>query len=117
MDKALITCWKTFIVQSIWIQHVQLLMVAAEELQTIGHTRGVGTGPADPATAGPKFCAHQDSIQLIISYISRAGRNGLAAPVLAGSIFLKVKTELYFYKKQVINKSASVISGLVRLFK
>ena len=47
-------------------QHVQLLMVAAEELKTIGHTRGVGTGPADWATAGQKFCAHQESRQLII---------------------------------------------------
>ena len=27
--------------------------------------RGVGTGPADPATAGPKFPVHQESPQQI----------------------------------------------------
>ena len=31
------------------------------------------------------------------------------------SFSIKVKTKFHFYKKQVINKSASVIVGLVRL--
>ena len=39
-----------------------------------------------------------------------------AVPVLAGSFFLKVKVKCNFYKKQVINNSASVIFGLVKLF-
>ena len=34
----------------------------------------------------------------------RAGGNGLAALVLAGPVFLKVKMKVYFYNKQVINK-------------
>ena len=46
--------------------------------------------------------------EAILQY--RAGGNGLAA-----LIFLKIKIKFYFYKKQVINKSASVIFGLVRL--
>ena len=47
---------------------------------------------------------------------SRAGENGLVAPVLAGTVFLKVKKiKVRFYKKQVIKRSASVIFGLVRL--
>ena len=45
----------------------------------------------------------------------RASRNGPAALVLAGPVFLKVKIKFHFYNKQVINKSASVIFGLVRL--
>ena len=46
----------------------------------------------------------------------RASGNGPAAPVLAGSVFLKVKKiKVHYYKKQVIKKSASVIFGLVRL--
>ena len=44
-----------------------------------------------------------------------AGRNGQAAPVLAGPVFLKVKIKFNFFKKKVINKSTSVIFGLVRL--
>ena len=44
----------------------------------------------------------------------RAGRNGSAAPVLAKPVSLKVKIKFHFYNKQVINKSASVIFGLVR---
>ena len=40
---------------------------------------------------------------------------GPAGPVLAGPLFLKVKTKVPFYKKQVINRSAGVIFGLVRL--
>ena len=48
-------------------------------------------------------------------FINRVSRNGLAAPALAGSIFLKVKIKVHFYKKQLIKKSASVIFGLVRL--
>ena len=47
--------------------------------------------------------------------VFRAGGNGLAAPVLAGPVFLKVKMKFNFYKKQVINKSASVIFVLVKL--
>ena len=47
--------------------------------------------------------------------LHRAGRNGPAALVLAGPVFLKVKMKFNFYKKQEINKSASVIVGLVRL--
>ena len=45
----------------------------------------------------------------------RASGNGPAAPVLAGPVFLKVKMKFIFYKKQVINESASVIFRLVRL--
>ena len=45
----------------------------------------------------------------------RAGENGLAALVLAGPIFLKVKNKSLFLQKQVIKKSASMIFGLVRL--
>ena len=47
--------------------------------------------------------------------VYRAGRNGLATLVLVGPVFLKVKIKLHFYKKQVVNKSASVIFGLVKL--
>ena len=47
--------------------------------------------------------------------VFRASGNGLAAPVLAGPAFLKVKMKFNFYKKQVISKSASVIFRLVRL--
>ena len=46
---------------------------------------------------------------------NRAGRNGPVAPVLAGPVLLKVKINFCFYKMQVINKSASVIFGFVRL--
>ena len=52
---------------------------------------------------------------LAIRYIYRAGGNCPAAPVLAGPFFLNVKIKCNFYKKQVINKSACVIFGLVRL--
>ena len=31
-----------------------------------GMNRGVGAGPADPATTGPKFLVHQESPQLIL---------------------------------------------------
>ena len=48
-------------------------------------------------------------------YILRAGRRGPAALVLAGSIFLKVKTKFHIYKMPVISKIASVIFGVVRL--
>ena len=52
-----------------------------------------------------------------ISLLCRACRNGtgLAAPVLAGPVFLKVKIKFHFYKNRVISKSTSVIVGLVRL--
>ena len=46
---------------------------------------------------------------------NRAGGIGPAAPVLAGPVFLKVKTKFHFCKRQVINKSASVILGLIKL--
>ena len=46
----------------------------------------------------------------------RAGGNGLAAPVLAGPVFLRVKNRSPFYKGQGVKKSASVIFvGLDRL--
>ena len=47
--------------------------------------------------------------------VHRAGGNGPAAPVLAGPVFLKVKMKFNFYKKQLMNKSASVIFVLFRL--
>ena len=50
-----------------------------------------------------------------LSMTNRAGRNGPVAPVLAGPVLLKVKINFCFYKMQVINKSASVIFGFVRL--
>ena len=46
----------------------------------------------------------------------RTGRiSPAAAVVLAGPDFLKVKIKFHFYKKQIMNKSASGIIGLVRL--
>ena len=45
---------------------------------------------------------------------NRAGGIGPAAPVLAGPVFLKVKTKFHFCKKQVINKSACVILGFIK---
>ena len=46
-----------------------LLQVAGPALNRSLDIRGVGTGPADPATAGPKFSVHQERPQLInISY-------------------------------------------------
>ena len=50
-----------------------------------------------------------------ISLLCRACRNGLAAPVLAGPVYLKVKIKFHFYRNRVISKSTSVIVGLVRL--
>ena len=47
--------------------------------------------------------------------VSRAGGNGLAAPVLTGPVFLKVKMKFNFYKKETMNKNASVIFRLVKL--
>ena len=44
-----------------------------------------------------------------------ASGGGLAAPVLARPVFLKVKINFHFYKKQLINKSASMIFGFDRL--
>ena len=38
-----------------------------------------------------------------------AGGNSLTALVLAGPAVFKVKLKVHFYKKQVVNKSASVI--------
>ena len=43
------------------------------------------------------------------AYIVMAGGNGLAASVLAGPVFLKVKIKIYLYK------SSSVIFGLIRV--
>ena len=45
----------------------------------------------------------------------RAGGSSPAIPVLTGPVFLKVKVKFHFYKMPVINKSVSVIFGLVRL--
>ena len=39
-------------------------------------SRGIGAGPADPATARQKFPVHQESPQLII-YVTRPGKTGL----------------------------------------
>ena len=36
--------------------------------------------------------------------MARAGGNGPAAPVLAGSVLLKVKMKFNFYKKEVLKK-------------
>ena len=38
-----------------------------------------------------------------------AGRNGPAAPVLAGPIFVKVKLNFNCYKKQVANKQKCML--------
>ena len=46
---------------------------------------------------------------------NRAGGNVPAILVLARPVFLKVTIKFHFYINQVINKSASVIFGLVRL--
>ena len=46
---------------------------------------------------------------------NRVGGNVPATLVLARPVFLKVKIKFHFYIKQVINKSVSVIFGLVRL--
>ena len=40
---------------------------------------------------------------------------GPAGPVLAGPLLFKVKIKFHFCKKQVMNRSASVIFRLVRL--
>ena len=40
---------------------------------------------------------------------------GPAGQVLAGPLLFKVKTKFHFCKKQVMNRSASVILRLVRL--
>ena len=45
--------------------------------------------------------------------ISKAIATGPAGPVLTGVLFLKVKTTFHSYKKEVINKSTSVIFGLI----
>ena len=47
--------------------------------------------------------------------IAKAVANGPVGQVLAGPLFLKVKTKFHFYKKQVINKSTRMIFGLVQL--
>ena len=43
------------------------------------------------------------------------GGSGPAALVLARPVFLKVEIKLYLYKKQLINKSASVTFGFDKL--
>ena len=48
------------------------------------------------------------------AYMHRAGGIDLASPVLARPVFLKVKVKFHFSKRQVINKSASVILGLIK---
>ena len=52
---------------------------------------------------------------IYISYTPRASGNGLAVPILAGPVFLKVKINFHFYKMQQIKKTASVIFEFVRL--
>ena len=47
--------------------------------------------------------------------LNRAGRNGLAAPVLARSVFLKVKMKVTFLQKVSDKQSASVILDLLGL--
>ena len=37
-----------------------------------GNHRGIGTGPAEPSTAGPKFPVHQESKQLIYIICNQA---------------------------------------------
>ena len=44
-----------------------------------------------------------------------ADGNGLAALVMARPVLFKVKMKFNFYEKQVLNKRACVILGLVRL--
>ena len=61
------------------------------------------------------FNRHIFTCCCLTDHFTRAGGNGPAAPVLAGPVFLKVKMKFNFYKKQLINKSASVIFVLVRL--
>ena len=46
---------------------------------------------------------------------SKAIANGLVGQVFVGPLFLKVKTKFHFAKKQIINKSTSVIFGLLQL--
>ena len=53
--------------------------------------------------------------QCTLNVYSKAGGSSLVVLVLAGPVFLKVKIKVNFYKKQVINKSASVIFELARL--
>ena len=60
-------------------------------------------------------CFHVCDINFHDIVTDRVSGNGLAAPVLAGPVFLKVKMKFNFYKKQVINKSSSVIFVLVKL--
>ena len=53
---------------------------------------------------------------LIFFYYKTIGVGaGPAGPVLAGPLLFKVKINFHFCKKQVINRSASVIFRLVRL--
>ena len=54
-------------------------------------------------------------IVLIVGRYVRASGNGPAALILAAPVFLKIKINFHFCKKQVVNKSASVIIDLVRL--
>ena len=56
-------------------------------------------------------CTYIDSY---VSYIIGVGA-GPAGPVLAGPLLFKVKIKFHFCKKQVMNRSASVIFRLVRL--
>ena len=55
-------------------------------------------------------CVHTDNT----NGQTKAGRSSPAVLVLAGPVFLKVKIKSYFYKKQVISRSASVIFGHFR---
>ena len=55
-------------------------------------------------------CVHTDNT----NGQTKAGGSGPAVLGLAGPVFLKVKIKSYFYKKQVISRSASVIFGHFR---
>ena len=56
---------------------------------------------------------HLYYISLIFIRNCRAIANDLAGLVFAGPLFLKSKTNFYFYKKQVINERATVIFGFL----
>ena len=63
--------------------------------------RGVGTGPADPATAGPKFPVHQESPQLIFYINCKQARN--QAIICNFEIYTKVVALLYIIDYYIEN--------------
>ena len=58
-------------------------------------------------------CAHSIHLSDILMHIGVGA--GPAGPVLAGPLLFMVKVKFHFCKKQVVNRSASVIFRLVRL--